>query len=137
MAAPKPIIKQEENVFQTLKKILSDAQISTAFCDIVLDGENCYSLKDKNQQEFYLISKKSMQSLVESAKKLEREQYLFRLEQEVYKSMPIDFEDVWCIALKEAKNYKKEPKLIVKNLKKRYPYLFLTFLNQLDTTDNI
>ena len=49
--------------------------------------------------------------------------------------MPIDFEDVWCIALKElAGNFNKNPKNLIKNIRKRYPYLFMDFNLSLNQT---
>lgn len=130
MATPKPLIKQANSVQKTnnlcesLQEILKSAKTQAVIGDSALDGDLTYCFKDKNAQEFYLVSKKNMQQLLESAKQLEIDKYLFKLEQEIYYNVPIDFEDVWCIALKEAKNCKKEPKALVKNLKKRYPYLF-------------
>ncbi|WP_297810220.1 DUF2603 domain-containing protein [uncultured Helicobacter sp.] len=130
MATPKPLVKQinsaqqASNMYESLQEIFKSAKTKSMISDIALNGDLTYRFEDKNKQEFYLVSKKNMQQLLESAKQLEVDKYLFKLEQEIYSNVPIDFEDVWCIALKEIKNYKKEPKALVKNLKKRYPYLF-------------
>ena len=94
-----------------------------------LNCDSIYTLQDAQGQEFYLIPKGAMQQCIQAIQTLEREKYLFALEQEIQRSMPIDFDDVWCIALKEIKNHKKDPRILVKNLKKRYPYLFLNFLD--------
>ncbi|WP_300792765.1 DUF2603 domain-containing protein [Helicobacter sp. UBA3407] len=130
MATPKPLVKrnnsihQTNNLYDSLQEIIHNAKTQSKDYDSDLDGDLTYCFKDKNAQEFYLVSKKNMQQLLESAKQLEIDKYLFKLEKEIYYNVPVDFEDVWCIALKEIKNYEKEPKALVKNLKKRYPYLF-------------
>ncbi len=130
MAAPKPLVKRinsldrTKNLYESLQEILGNTNTQPMTYDSTLDENLTYCFKDNKSQEFYLVSKKNMQQLVESAKQLEIDKYLFKLEQEIYYNVPIDFEDVWCIALKEVKNYKQEPKVLVKNLKKRYPYLF-------------
>lgn len=129
MATPKPLVKrtdspQKNNLYESLQEILKNADIQPMLYDSVLDENLTYCFKDKKAQEFYVVSQKNIQQLLEAAKQLEIDKYLFKLEQEIYYNVPIDFEDVWCIALKEVKNYKQEPKALVKNLKKRYPYLF-------------
>ena len=115
MATPKPLVKQN-NSYKTLKEILKNTE--SLSCELSLENK-AYSMQDINKQEFYLLPKKEVEKLLQMAKNLETNKYLFALEQEIYKNMPIDFEDVWCIALKEIKLGKKEPKIIVKNLKKR------------------
>lgn len=130
MATQKPLIKQANsvqqasNAYDSMQEILKSSNAESVIYDSVLNENLTYRFEDKNKQEFYLISKKNMQQLLKSAKQLEIDKYLFKLEQEIHYNVPIDFEDVWCIALKEVKNYRKEPKALVKNLKKRYPYLF-------------
>lgn len=127
MATPKPLVKQN-NSYKTLKEILKNTE--SLSCELSLENK-AYSMQDINKQEFYLLPKKEVEKLLQMAKNLETNKYLFALEQEIYKNMPIDFKDVWCIALKEIKLGKKEPKIIVKNLKKRHPYLFLNFLDSI------
>ncbi|TLD85031.1 DUF2603 domain-containing protein [Helicobacter sp. MIT 11-5569] len=139
MATPKPLEKQasikQHNHYETIKEVLRHKNTESLTYDSTLENNAIYTLLDNNAQEFYLISKKTMQDLMIEIKNLENDKYLFRLEKEIYKNMPLDFDDVWCIALKEIKNYKKEPKIVVKNLKKRYPYLFVDFLNQFDSSN--
>lgn len=130
MATPKPLT-QQENIYKQLKEIIKIADKESIVCDISLNKSTSYTLQDNNAQEFYVIPKQEMRKLIKIAKNIQIDEYLLRLKQEIHKNMPIDFEDVWCIALKEAKDYKKEPETIVKSLKRRHPYLFLSFLNNL------
>lgn len=117
-------LERTNNLYESLQEILSSANKQPMSYDSALDENLTYCFKDENAQDFYLVSQKNMQRLLKAAKQLEIDKYLFKLEQEIYYNVPIDFEDVWCVALKEVKNYKQEPKTLVKNLKKRYPYLF-------------
>ncbi|WP_299546742.1 DUF2603 domain-containing protein [uncultured Helicobacter sp.] len=125
MATPKPIEAQE--CHKTIKEVLKHKNMESLTYDAALKDNAIYTLLDSNKTEFYLVSKTTMQALMGEIKNLENDKYLFRLEKEIYKNMPIDFDDVWCIALKEIQNHKKDPKTIVKYLKKHYPYLFLSF----------
>ena len=129
MATPKPLEAQQE----TLQEILKSKELTPLKYDALLEENGIYPLLDCNNQEFYLIPKVAIQKLREEFKQLENAKYLFKLEQEIYKSMPVDFDDVWCIALQEIKHDKKEPSRVVKHLKKRYPYLFLSFLDKLNS----
>lgn len=132
MAAPKPLKTQEYH--KDIQKIL-ECKKSAEFLnyDSTLEDNVIYTLLDRNQKEFCLIPRKIIQTLTNELKNLENDRYLFDLEKEIYKNMPIDFDDVWCIALREVKDYKKDPKAVVKHLKSRYPYLFLSFSDQFDT----
>ncbi|MDA3966686.1 MULTISPECIES: DUF2603 domain-containing protein [Helicobacter] len=114
------------NIKQQAIKARSNTQKINETIDI---STNLAFIKDANDNEFYLLSPQAMESVMRLAKDLEIDKYLFELEKEIHKNTPIDFDDVWCIAIREVKNYKKDPKVIVKNIKKKYPYLFLNFVN--------
>ena len=114
------------NIKQQAIKARSNTQRINETIDI---STNLAFIKDASNNEFYLLSPQTMESVIRLAKDLEIDKYLFELEKEIHKNTPIDFDDVWCIAIKEVKNYKKDPKIIVKNIKKQYPYLFLSFGN--------
>ncbi|MBX7489955.1 DUF2603 domain-containing protein [Helicobacter turcicus] len=135
MATPKPLEAQKH--YKTIKETLKHKNMESLNYDSALKKNGIYTLLDSDAQEFYLIPKKTMQAIMCELKDLESDKYLFKLEQEIYKSMPVDFDDVWCIAIKEIKDCKKEPKAVVKHLKKRYPYLFLSFLDQFDTPSKL
>lgn len=141
MATPEPLKKQtfikQSGRYKILKDALKHKKIEAIHYDSVLEHNAIYTLSDKDAQEFYLIPKATMQTLMQEIKSLESDKYLFKLEQEIYKNMPVDFDDVWCVALKEIKDYKKEPRVVVKGLKKRYPYLFLSFLGKFDSSDKL
>lgn len=141
MATPKPLIKYKKaNDYQELKRALLEAKDNTLPLPQTLEFPKekermIYCFKDSNNKEYYLLSSSCINSLIESAKELEKNKYLLKLEQEIHKNMPIDFEDVWCIAIKElAGKFNKNPKNLIKNIRKRYPYLFIDFnlsLNQI------
>lgn len=141
MATPKPLAKHKKaNGYQELKQVLMEAKenILPLPQTLELSKEKDFvacCFRDSNNKKYYLLSDSCINSLIESAKELEKNKYLFKLEQEIYKNMPIDFEDVWCIALKElAGNFNKNPKNLIKNIRKRYPYLFMDFNLSLNQT---
>lgn len=141
MATPKPLTKHKKaNGYQELKQVLMEAKENILPLPQTLELSRekdfvAYCFRDSNNKKYYLLSDSCINSLIESAKELEKNKYLFKLEQEIYKNMPIDFEDVWCIALKElAGNFNKNPKNLIKNIRKRYPYLFMDFNLSLNQT---
>jgi len=136
LATPKPLINHtKQDNLEILKQAIIEAKNNTITLptplDKIIDEESLpYCFKDSNNEEYYLLPSHIIKTLLESAKKLQRDKYLFQLEQEIHKNMPIDFEDVWCIAIKEiGKNFQKDPKRLIKNIRKRYPYLFIDFQN--------
>ena len=129
MATPKPLINHtKQDNLEILKQAIIEAKNNIITLptplDKIIDEESLpYCFKDSNNEEYYLLPSHIIKTLLESAKKLQRDKYLFQLEQEIHKNMPIDFEDVWCIAIKEiGKNFQKDPKRLITNIRKRYPY---------------
>ena len=143
MATPKPINKQNkysralENIFSNAEvdlKIL-EAKENEDFIKIPKDFNQVQLIKNDKNQEFLILPLKSFQTLLGAIKDFEEEKFFFELEKEITKEMPIDFDDVWCIAIKEYdKSQNKDFKALVKSIKKQYPYLFFemnSFLNSL------
>lgn len=96
------------------------------FFKIPKDFDGIHWIKNTQGKEFLILSLENIQTIISATKAFEKEKFLFRLEQEIAREMPIDFDDVWCIALNECqKSPQKEPKEIVKKIKKAYPYLFM------------
>ena len=89
--------------------------------------EDLSFLRDDEGEEYVVFPQKLFVRLLTRIRNIQEEKLIMKLEKDIISQMPIDFDDVWCIALKEIKNYKKDPKKIIQNIKKRYPYLFVNF----------
>ncbi|CAM2773742.1 DUF2603 domain-containing protein [Helicobacter burdigaliensis] len=134
MATSKSLKNIHKNPYVDLTRELKIAKKNPKEAKAVLKKTLIDHLEDKiyclnhEGEEYYLLPKKLLNSFAEATKELERQKILFSLEQEIYKNMPIDFDDVWCIALKELQsNFKKNPKELIKRIKKHHPYLFFDY----------
>ncbi len=82
-----------------------------------------------------LSSIESMIELINSLKKTTYENFNLKLEKAILENLPIDFNDVWVVAMKEIKNRLSKSKnknlldidikKLIKDIKKNHPNLFL------------
>ena len=83
---------------------------------------------DEKQKLHALLSMDSLTKIVENFRQMEQEAFSLKLEKSILQHLPIDFNDVWAVAIEEIKKYKKTPadfdKVIYK-IKKEHPNLFL------------
>ncbi|RAX58201.1 hypothetical protein CCZ01_03765 [Helicobacter monodelphidis] len=88
---------------------------------------------DTHNQESVLISKEIFSEMLQILYSSFEENFCILLEQEIAEQMPYDFDDVWEIAIREARKnedswlFTNDPKQIVANIKKQNPHLFLQF----------
>jgi len=94
------------------------------------EDEPLYVESEDGKKTFVMINHDSFKELVKIVKKHQEEAFKLKLEKEILQSMPIDFDDVWVVAMNEIKksaasNGKNvDTKDIIKNIKKSYPNLF-------------
>lgn len=80
-----------------------------------------------------LISLKTLKNLLESLKQSQRENFELRLEKALHQQVPIDFNDVWVVAMDAIKRKREEGFMeahldltkLVAELKEAYPNLFV------------
>ena len=83
---------------------------------------------DENQKLHALLSIETLSKMVEHYKKAEQEALFLKLEKSILQQLPLDFQDVWAVAMEEIGKSKKNEidfDKLVKKIKKEHPNLFL------------
>jgi len=83
---------------------------------------------DEQQKLHALLSIDTLSKMIEHFKKAEQETLFLRLEKSILQHLPLDFQDVWTVAMEEInKNKKREIDFdkLIKKIKKEHPNLFL------------
>lgn len=93
---------------------------------------------DEKQKLHTMMSIKSVNKIVENFRATQEENFNLKLEKTIWQNIPIDFQDVWAVAMDEVKSMATQEgedtkvinvdldKLIIK-IKAEHPNLFLNF----------
>lgn len=91
---------------------------------------------DENKKLHTMMSMRSINKIVENFRATQEENFNLKLEKTIWQNIPIDFQDVWAVAMDEIKdmasNGHKDSKVInvdleelVSKIKEEHPNLFL------------
>ncbi len=83
---------------------------------------------DEQQKLHALLSIETLSKMIEHFKKAEQETLFLKLEKSILQHLPLDFQDVWTVAMEEINKSKKREidfDKLIKKIKKEHPNLFL------------
>jgi len=100
---------------------------------------------DDEEKAYAFIPADTFSQMVEAMKTAQQENFNLKLEKTIWQNVPIDFQDVWIVAMDEIKKELAKSKdkksfgididKIVKDIKKKYPNLFLNLDKYLSQTN--
>ena len=90
---------------------------------------------DEQKKIHAMISMDSVSKIISNFKNAQQENFNLKLEKTIWQNVPIDFQDVWAVAMDEIKSLSRENKdskvinvdleALISKIKKEHPNLFL------------
>ncbi|WP_139452286.1 DUF2603 domain-containing protein [Campylobacter armoricus] len=88
---------------------------------------------DENDEVKTMFSVKTLIEFLQNAKEIQKDNFELKLEKAIYQQIPIDFNDVWIVAMDEIKHQiakgAKEVNIdldkLISNIHNKYPNLFI------------
>ena len=91
-------------------------------------GKEPWFVLDEKQKLHALIPIEALSKVMENLRQMEEEAFSMKLEKSILQQLPIDFQDVWTVAMEEVQKRKSKDidfEKLVRKIKKEHPNLFL------------
>ncbi|MBX1885417.1 DUF2603 domain-containing protein [Campylobacter peloridis] len=126
------INKKEQNIFHLSHINENEIKLSLANSNTKETLEPWF-IVDENDEVKIMLYVKTLADFFQHAQKIQQNNFELRLEKAIYQKFPIDFNDVWVVAMDEIKNqlsngvkeFNIDLDKLVNNIHKQYPNLFL------------
>ncbi len=99
------------------------------------DGDEPWFAIDENDKIHTIVSIDTLLQIIKSLRKAQEENFNLKLEKTIWQNIPIDFQDVWVVAMNEIKKQLKiskdkktvgiDTQKVIQDIKKKHPNLFL------------
>ncbi|EGC9982209.1 DUF2603 domain-containing protein [Campylobacter coli] len=126
-------MKKEDRAIFEMKQSENENEKCLILKNSSFDSPEPWFIMDENDQIHTLISLNSLKNILENLKQTQKENFELRLEKAIYQQIPIDFSDVWIVAMDEIKRKAQEGVMeisidlekLLADIKKEHPNLFV------------
>jgi hypothetical protein len=126
--------KDEKSVFFELKDI-DEKTKKIELKSGSFESEMPWVGVDERENGYVMMSVDTLKGVLNILRKTQQENFNLKLEKSIWQNIPIDFQDVWAVAMNEVRDMANSGKIesveelnldkLVKNIKHKYPNLFL------------
>ncbi|EQB5525297.1 DUF2603 domain-containing protein [Campylobacter coli] len=137
-------MKKEDRAIFEMKQSENENEKCLILKNGSFDSPEPWFIMDENDQIHTLISLNSLKNILENLKQTQKENFELRLEKAIYQQIPIDFSDVWIVAMDEIKRKAQEGVMeisidlekLLADIKKEHPNLFVDMRAMVERVKN-
>ncbi len=137
-------MKKEDRAIFEMKQSENENEKCLILKNGSFDSPKPWFIMDENDQIHTLISLNSLKNILENLKQTQKENFELRLEKAIYQQIPIDFSDVWIVAMDEIKRKAQEGVMeisidlekLLADIKKEHPNLFVDMQAMVERVKN-
>ncbi|HEB7570293.1 DUF2603 domain-containing protein [Campylobacter coli] len=137
-------MKKEDRAIFEMKQSENENEKYLVLKNGSFDSPEPWFIMDENDQIHTLISLNSLKNILENLKQAQKENFELRLEKAIYQQIPIDFSDVWIVAMDEIKRKAQEGIMeisidlekLLADIKKEHPNLFVDMQAMVERVKN-
>lgn len=137
-------MKKEDRAIFEMKQSENENEECLILKNGSFDSPEPWFIMDENDQIYTLVSLNSLKNILENLKQTQKENFELRLEKAIYQQIPIDFSDVWIVAMDEIKRKAQEGVMeisidlekLLADIKKEHPNLFVDMQAMVERVKN-